>query len=393
MFWILLYIIDGMFFIYAAFSVLYMLFYSIASIFSRHNRLPNTNMNNRFIVIIPAYKQDAVIENTVKAILAQTYPQRFFDVVVVSDHENEMTNFRLAQYPITLLTPDFQKSSKAKSLNYAMDHLPAFKIYDVVLVLDADNLVDDTFLENMNKAYELSGTKVIQAHRVSQNRDTSSAILDSIFEEINNSIFRRGHVAIGISSAITGSGIALDFNWFKKNVKKLKTSAEDKELEALILDDQIFVDYFNEILVYDKKTQRTKDFSKQRGRWMSSQFSSLKANINKLIPCIFTKRYDYADKIIQWMIMPRTVLVALLVLMSVVIPFIYMSLAIKWWILFAILFFAFAIATPDYLVDKRFDRAFIEAPFIMLGAILNVFKIGRHSIVRTRNYKHRAKDV
>ena len=189
-FWIILYIIDGLFFIAAAGTVLYMLVYAVASLFNHHSELPKPNRQNRFIILIPAYKEDAVIESSVKTILAQTYPQRLFDVVVISDHQDEMTNFKLAQYPITLLIPDFEYSTKGKSLNLAMMNLPQFKIYDIVIILDADNMVDENFLENMNKAYELAGTQAIQAHRVSKNRDTSSAILDSIFEEINNSIFQ-----------------------------------------------------------------------------------------------------------------------------------------------------------------------------------------------------------
>jgi hypothetical protein len=252
--------------------------------------------------------------------------------------------------------------------------LPAFKIYDAVIVLDSDNLVDENYLDNVNRAYALAGTKVIQTHRVSRNRDTSSAILDSIFEEINNSIFRRGHVVFGISAALNGSGTVFDFQWFKDNVKKIKSSAEDKELEALIMQDHIFVDFFDNILVYDEKTRSGKDFSKQRGRWMSTQYKSLIHNIQDLIPAIATKRYDYADKIIQWWIIPRMMLVVLLAVMCVVMPFIYMSLAIKWWILFGILFFVFALATPNYLVDNRFDRAFITAPFIMLGSTFNIMK-------------------
>jgi cellulose synthase/poly-beta-1,6-N-acetylglucosamine synthase-like glycosyltransferase len=374
-FWILLYIIDGLFFLIAAGTTLYMLIYAIASLFNHHQELPNANRQNRFIILIPAYKEDSVIESSVKTILAQTYPQRLFDVVVISDHEDEMTNFKLAQYPITLLTPNFEHSTKAKSLIFAMKNLPAFKIYDIVVILDADNMVDENFLNNMNKAYELAGTKAIQAHRVSKNRDTSSAILDSIFEEINNSIFRRGHVILGISSAITGSGIAFDFNWFKKNVTNLKTAGEDKEIEAMLMQQHIFVDYFNDIFVYDEKTRGAKDFNKQRGRWMYTQYKSLKANILHLIPALATKRYDYADKIIQWMLVPRTILMAIIVFMGIVLPFIYMTLAIKWWILFAIVMFVFALATPDYLVDKRFDRAFISAPFIMLGSVMNMLHI------------------
>ena len=87
------------------------------------------------------------------------YPQRLFDVVVISDHQNEITNFKLAQYPITLLTPNFKKSTKGKALQYAINNLPQFKIYDIVVVLDADNLVLPEFLEEINNAYESAGNK------------------------------------------------------------------------------------------------------------------------------------------------------------------------------------------------------------------------------------------
>lgn len=383
-FWIILYIIDGLFFIAAAGTVLYMLVYAVASLFNHHEELPKPNRQNRFIILIPAYKEDAVIESSVKTILAQTYPQRLFDVVVISDHQDEMTNFKLAQYPITLLIPDFEYSAKGKSLNLAMTNLPQFKIYDIVIILDADNMVDENFLENMNNAYELAGTQAIQAHRVSKNRDTSSAILDSIFEEVNNSIFRKGHVMLGISSAITGSGIALDFNWFKKNVVNIKTSGEDKELETMLMQQQIFVDYFSDIYVYDEKTRGAKDFNKQRGRWISTQYKNLHKNFFQLIPAIATKRYDYADKILQWIILPRTILMALITFMSILLPFIYMTLAVKWWILFAVIMFVFALATPDYLIDKRFDRAFISAPFIMIGSIIDTVR----NLFSNRSYSH-----
>src|SRR5574344_430060 len=112
MFWFIIYTLDILLFIYAAFTVAYLMIYAVASMFSRHNELPSTRDKNRFIIIIPSYKRDAVIEGTVKSILSQTYPQRYFDVVVVSDHQSPLTNFKLAQYPITLLTPDFEKSSK-----------------------------------------------------------------------------------------------------------------------------------------------------------------------------------------------------------------------------------------------------------------------------------------
>ena len=386
-YWNILFIFDTLFFVLTAFTVVYMTFYAIASQFVRKPEIPKTKRLNRFIVLIPSYKSDAVIERTVKSVLGQTYPQRLFDVTVISDHQDEMTNFRLAQHPITLLTPNFRYSTKAKSLQYAINNLPQFKIYDLVVILDADNIVLPEFLEELNSAYEYAGTKAIQVHRLSKNRDTASAMLDATFEEINNSIFRLGHIAVGLPAAISGSGMAFDFNWFKDNIVKTNAAWEDKELEALLIRQHIYVDYFDHILVFDEKTRRSKDFNRQRGRWATTQFYTILKNIKYLPTAILNKQYDLMDKIFQWMLMPRTIMMGIIVVMSLALPFIYFSLAIKWWIMAALILLVFAIATPDYLVDKRWERSFFIAPFIMFRSILNLVSFAKAK----KNFVHKNK--
>lgn len=376
-FWIILYIIDILIFLPVACTVIYMAVFSFASTFYKRAEIPAAKRQNRFIVLIPSYKKDATIERTVKSILGQTYPQRLFDIVVISDHQDEMTNFRLAQYPITLLTPNFAQSTKAKSLKYAIDNLPQFKIFDVVVVLDADNIVLPEFLEQMNNAYEHAGVKAVQAHRMSRNRDTAAAILDATFEEINNTIFRLGHVAVGLPATIVGSGMAFDFLWFKENINKINDAWDDKELDSRLVRQHIYVDYQKDIFVFDEKTRTARDLTKQRGRWASAQFHTIISNIHHLPHALINKEYDLIDKIMQWMLLPRTMMMGVIALMSIIMPFIYFTLAIKWWITLAFVMFVFAVATPDYLVDKNWDKAFFKAPFIMLFSILNIFRIGR----------------
>lgn len=361
-YWHILYIIDWVLFIIVAATVLYLGVFTIASLFSKSHKSPRTKKQNRIVVLIPSYKQDDVIEQTVISTLSQAYPQRMFDVVVISDHQEEMTNMRLAQYPITLLTPNFEESTKAKSLQYAILNLPEFKIYDIALILDADNIVEQDFLAKINEAFETAATKAVQMHRISRNRDTTAALLASIFEEINNAIFRRGHINLGLSSAIAGSGIAYDFAWFKTNVMKTRTSGEDKELEALLLRQEIYIDYFDNIYVYGEKKRTTAKLNQQHGRWASEQFQNFIRNIKFLPGAIFRKQYDLADKIIQWMLVPRTTMMAIILLMSLVLPFIYMTLVIKWWILGAIALFIFALATPDYLVAEMWDKTLLQDP-------------------------------
>lgn len=370
-FWDIMMWTDLLLFIIVALTVLYLGIFAVASLFNKTHEAPRTKKQNRIVVLIPSYRQDAVIEQTVISILSQAYPQRLFDVTVISDHQEEMTNMRLAQYPITLLTPNFEESTKAKSLQYAILNLPEFKIYDIALILDADNIVEQDFLSKVNEAFETAATKAIQMHRIARNRDTTAALTASIFEEINNAIFRRGHINVGLSSALAGSGIAYDFAWFKTNVMKARTAGEDKELEALLLRQEIFIDYFDNIYVYGEKKRTTAKLNQQHGRWAREQFNNVIRNIKFLPGAIFRKQYDLADKIIQWMLIPRSVMVAVILVMSLVLPFIYMTIAIKWWILGALALFVLALATPDYLVAEMWDKTFLRDP---LKRLWNYYK-------------------
>ena len=370
-FWWILYIIDGLLFALVALTVGYVVFYSVTSLFSRTQEVPKAKHLNRFIVLIPAYKSDKTIVQTVASILSQDYPQRMFDVVVISDHQKEMTNMRLAQYTITLLTPNFEKSSKTKSLQYAVLNLPAFKIYDVAVVLNSSSIVEPEFLDKLNNAYEAAGTKAIVTHLMPRNRDTSSARLSTVFEEINNSIFRRGHITIGLSSALRNNGVAYEFEWFRKNLMKVRASNEDKELEAMLIHQQIYVDYFDDIHVYTERKREVADFNKQRRHWVLEQWYSALKNIRFLPAAIFNQQYDWVDKILQWMLLPRTILFPILVLMSIILPFIYFTLAVKWWIISVIWGFSLALATPNELVDKNWDKDFISLP---LATMKNLIK-------------------
>jgi cellulose synthase/poly-beta-1,6-N-acetylglucosamine synthase-like glycosyltransferase len=377
LFWIVIYYIDLIFFAIVGLTVAYMGIFALASMFSQHQDVPKTRQENRFIILIPAYRNGASALQTVRSILGQTYPQRLFDVTVIADQLDEMSNFHLAQQPITLLTPNFSKSSRAKSLQLAVNNLPQFKLYDIAVVLNPGNLVEPEFLTQLNDAYEAAGTKAIQCHLVSQNRDTASARLSAIFEEINNSIFRRGHIRLGLSAAAASSAMAFDFNWFKTNIMSTKTSWDDKELEARLLRQHIFVDYFDDIMVYSEKTRSAEDFNRQRRRWLLSHLSTIVRNIRFLPGAILQRHYDLIDKILQWMLMPRMLMMAIILLMGIVLPFIQFTLAIKWWALFAIVLFIFALATPNYLVDDKWDRTFFSVPVILLSSLLARTPIGK----------------
>lgn len=101
-----------------------------------------------------------------------------------------------------------------KSVKAAMSQLQEGQ-YDIVLIMNADNVVDTNFLEVVNNTYA-SGSNAIQTHRIYQERPSNVSILNAITDEINNSILRAGHVNLGLSASLNGSGTAIDFTWFKE---------------------------------------------------------------------------------------------------------------------------------------------------------------------------------
>ena len=390
-FWLILFIIDWLLFGIVAFAVIYMLIYTIASLFYTKTDVPKTKQLNRFIILIPSYNNPGVIY-TIKSILAQSYPMRLFDVTVISDHNDEMTNFRLAQEPITHLIPNFTKSTKAKALQLAVNNLPQFKIYDIAIVLDGGSIVDTNFLEEMNEAFEAAGTKAIQAHRISRNRDSTAARMGAVFEEINNSIFRRGHIALGLSAGICGGGYAMEFNWFKENVFKLRTPWEVKEWESLLMRQNVFVDFFDNIFVYDEKKRTPEEFNRERLTWIKAQIHAAFKNIHYLPAAILNRQYNRIDKVIQWLLIPRMLMMAIIVGMSLILPVIYMSLVFKWWALFAITLLICAIATPDYLVDDHWESTFFKTPLVLMKSIPGLSGIANYLDNISTNTTSKQKD-
>lgn len=151
----------------------------------------------------------------------------------------------------------------------------------------------------------------------------------------------------------------------------------------MLLRNQIYIDYFHNILIYGEKVRTTEKLNIQHGRWAAKQFKNLFRNIRYLPGAIFNKQRDLADKIIQWLLVPRTVMVGIIMLMSLVLPFIYFSLVIKWWFMGAICLFFFALATPDYLVDEMWDKTFLRSPLVSLWALFNIRFIGKSKFFRS----------
>ena len=386
MIWSILHSIDITLWVIIAGSVIYVVFFAIISLFyDKEDHIAAhaaalSNKQCRFLILYPAYKEDRVIINAVENFLFQDYPASHYRVSVISDHMQPETNDYLRQLPITLLEPVFEKSSKAKAMQYAIEMVESGKLqlidgkFDQVVILDADNVVRPDFLSQLNILCTVYDA--IQCHRCAKNADNDVAVLDGASEEINNTIFRKAHNRLGLSSALIGSGMCFKYELFKKNVFELKTAGEDREMEALLLHQEVFIKYAPDIHVFDEKVSNQDNFQRQRMRWMTAQVQSLLSNLPKIPGAIIHGKINFVDKTIQQALIPRSILIVLLAGISVLMTIFMPSWCEKWWALFALLAVSLYIALPRQLRYQSIAKV-LAIPGLVIRMLKNLLHIDR----------------
>ncbi len=368
--------------IYLFVQVAYLLFYSIAGKLASKEKFAEAKTLRKIRIFIPGYKEDAVIITTAKDAIQQDYQKDKYEVVIIADSFSEATLATLKALPIKVVEVSFEKSTKGKALEKAVEataHAPV----DIVLILDADNHMSPGFLHALNNAFE-KGYQVVQGHRTAKDFKTPFALLDACTEEINNHIFRRGHVAVGLPSALIGSGMAFQWDFFVSLLHNIgDTSGEDKEMEYRIIRQGKDIAFLDGQYVYDEKVAKTDVFSKQRSRWIAMQLEFFEKYFVEGWVQLFKGNVAFFDKVFQTYLLPRVMLVAVVCLWLVLTIFFFKEFLYVTIGMFFALVLALLMGIPTKWYNKKLLMAFLQIPsalFSMLKAMLHIGKARKQFI-------------
>ncbi len=375
-------VLEMVLLVYFGFASIYIFVFALAGLFEAKKKPKILNKQRKFAVLIPGYKEDNVIVEVARRALEQSYPEALFDVVIIADSFQEITLQKLRTLPIELVEVSFDKSTKSKALNSAMECIG--DAYDVALVLDADNIMEFDFVERINESFN-RGYKVVQGHRIAKNTNTPMAILDAISEEVNNHIFRKGHRVLGLSSALIGSGMAFDYHFFKTTMAKVNAvGGFDKELELKLLCNRNQIEYLHQAYVLDEKVQKSEVFANQRKRWLSAQFIYFRRfAISGIRELVLRGNVDFADKVYQMVSPPRVLLLGMVVLITfgyiisdvVFGASLFLLPSMIWYAIMLITVMAFFFSIPKRFYGKETLKAIATLPKAFGLMFLSLFKL------------------
>ena len=289
---------------YLALAAVYQLVLALASKRYRSPKL-GAKSAGRTLILVPAYREDAVILASTEANLKQIPQDGSCDYLVVADKLKHETVEKLIDLGAEVLEVNFEKSTKVKSLKAAMEFKAGRMDYRHVVILDADNQLDEDFIP-VALQYRALGYRVLQGERLAANSHNGMEILDGLSEKANQEMLCKGANQLGFSSKLTGSAMVLDFDLFQLVLQLLRAiGGFDKEMELLLTAMGESIQYAPELRVWDEKVSSSGAFAKQRGRWLESQYTFLKKSIRSATRGLLRGNSDYFHKSMQLALPPR----------------------------------------------------------------------------------------
>ncbi len=377
-----LYIAGFTLFIYLFCSISYLLVVAVAGTLYRENLPPPAVEHARIAIVIPVFRDDEVVVNTVTEALGHDYPAELFDVIVVADSLRPETVNSLRLMGATVL--EVAARMKARSIHAALSTLSSDR-YQLVMILDADNIMRPGCLHLVNDYFQ-AGYKALQCHRTAKNEQNPVARLDAISEEINNHLFRLGPQALGFSAAPAGSGMAFETELLQSIFSYppiLDNPGEDREIDMQLLKRGIKMHFIPDAWVLDEKVASQDVFRKQRVRWLEAQWYHLGRFLEPDMKAIPRNR-QYVNKLVQNLLLPRSLY--MVVFMGIILLLLVRYISGKafiypipgWW-LSLLLFFAMTlcIAMPSRFFSSITIKSLLVLPALLLNMLKALFSVRR----------------
>ncbi len=361
-------IIDAILFTLFSLSVLYLLIFALSAKMVKRAKYPRTNVQADFLVFISVYGDNRLIFNSIDSILQQNYDIDKISIIVITNNCSDgfIEEIKKTGAIVAPKCDEWREDLFSGDYLAALSYCKRNKIkVDVVSIIHCGDKLEVDSIAQINDAY-YCGCDAIQIRRYFEDRTSIIARLESVGEEINNTIFREGHTALGLSSAVMSSGLTLEFDTFRMVVEAIGHPYPEKPIEKSLLKRNIYIEYLNYVYMSRLKSVDNSTYYKDKRINNSSYRSNLIRTIFTLPKYLYRRKFDYCNKILQWAIPSRIVLTVLMTLLMILSFIANWVLGIKWLILIFIIITVYFISIPNYLVNRRLLNAIILAPFYLV---------------------------
>ena len=215
-------------------NVLYYAFLYIVGLIAHKQKYPIVEDKQKFCILVPCHNEGPVVAATVENYTHIQYNKDLFDIYFIADNCNDDTAAVLEEaikkYNATnfhvLVRSDSPSDQRGKpyAIKWAHDTLESqnkfYSAYDMMMILDADNFVDEGILKHVNSQYlaikEKRRPVMIQCYLDSKNKN--GLVARGYFEayRVMNPFWQMSKQKLNLVPGIGGTGFAMDTKFLKE---------------------------------------------------------------------------------------------------------------------------------------------------------------------------------
>ena len=263
---------------------LYQVVVSLCSLVKLKDKPLKVKKDHRFMAIIPAHNEEAVVGNLIESLKNQTYNKDLYDIYVIADNCTDNTA-KIAKEAGAIVYERYDETKKTKG--YALNWFLQQKIaedapYDAFFVFDADNIVDKNFIKNMNKKL-CQGEDVVQGYRDIKNpSDNWITAGYAIFYWQMHRFYHLARYNLGLSPLLNGTGFMVKFDVVKPQGWDTETLTEDIEFSLKRIIKGKKLGWATDAIVYDEQPTGFRQSWSQRSRWTVGHIQCIKRYTKEL---------------------------------------------------------------------------------------------------------------
>lgn len=290
-------IIGVLFFLF----YLHQFIYIPISLFRKPLTYPKTDQSKRYAVLIAARNEETCLPQLLESIRRQTYPQSKITVYVAADSCTDRTA-ELAREAgaIVYERNDPLHIGKGYVLDFLLQSIRAEKgsmdYYDAYLVFDADNILKQDYIEQMDRCY-CAGYRIITSYRNSKNFGKNWISAGQALWFIREAHgLNNARSIIGSSAALSGTGFLVAGEIFEREGGwNCHLLIEDIEFTTKQVLEGEKIGYCNDAMFYDEQPTKFSQSWRQRIRWSKGFFQVFRDYYPRLFRGVFHGSYSCYD--------------------------------------------------------------------------------------------------
>lgn len=280
------------------FSLMYFTLLSLFGLKKPKREYKIVKDEKKFLFLVPAHNEQAVIKETIEALLVQNYNRTLYDIVIIADNCTDDTVKIVKEYERegVILFENYSKPNEPKGKPHAIakfiNSVDKWKNYDFISFIDADNIVHPNYLREMN-SHSISDPNltVIQGYLGMKNVFSSiTAMGYAAVYFITNRAVQYANSRLGWNAAIGGTGFILKVDYLKRYGWKPKSYTEDFELQVELSIAGRRSSWNHFAIVYDEKPNSVIASHYQRTRWAQGHWRVAFTTTSKQLISLFKSK-------------------------------------------------------------------------------------------------------